>query len=78
MLASHSIHFELSATDGEPPSLDLSVFGTLAGVSDEAIIQGWNVENFAYTDVDKVTEFGRFEQQLPHSTVMSGKKVCHV
>lgn len=76
--ASHPIHFELSATDGEPPSLDLSVFGTPAGVSDEAIIQGWNAENFAYTDVDKVTEFGRFEQQLPHSTVMSGRKVCHV
>lgn len=76
--ASHPIHFELSATGGEPPSLDLSVFGTPAGVSDEAIIQGWNVENFAYTNVDKVTEFGRFEQRLPHSTVMFGKRVCHV
>jgi hypothetical protein len=76
--ASHPIHFELSATDGEPPSLDLSVFGTPAGVSDEAIIQGWNIENFAYTDVDKVTEFGRFEQQLPRSTIVSGRKVCHV
>jgi hypothetical protein len=76
--ASHPIHFELSATDCEHPSLDLSVFGTPAGVSDQAIIQGWNVENFAYTDVDKVTEFGRFEKQLPHSTIMSGKRVCHV
>jgi hypothetical protein len=76
--ASHPIHFELSAVDDEPPSLDLSVFGTPAGVSDEAVIQGWNAENFAYTDVDKVTEFGRFEQQLPHSTVVSGRKVCHV
>jgi len=45
--ASHPIHFELTATGGEPPSLDLSVLGTPAGVSDEAIIQGWNVENFA-------------------------------
>jgi hypothetical protein len=76
--ASHPINFELSATGGEPPSLDLSVFGTPAGVSDEAIIQGWNAENFAYTEVDKVTEFGRFKQQLPHSTVVSGRKVCHV
>jgi hypothetical protein len=76
--ASHPIHFELSAVDDEPPSLDLSVFGTPAGVSDEAVIQGWNAENFAYTDVDKVTEFGRFEQQLPRSTVKSGKRVCHV
>jgi hypothetical protein len=25
-----------------------------------------------------VTEFGRFEQRLPHSTVMFGKRVCHV
>lgn len=65
-------------TGGEPPSLDLSVFGTPAGISDEAISQGWNVENFAYTNVDKVTEFGRFEQRLPHSTVMFGKRVCHV
>jgi hypothetical protein len=76
--ASHPIHFELSATGGEPPSLDLSVFGTPAGVSDDAIIQGWNVENFAYTNVDNVTEFGKFEQQLPRSTVMSGKEACHV
>jgi hypothetical protein len=76
--ASHPIYFELSAIDDEPPSLDLSVFGTPAAVSDEAVIQGWNAERFAYTDVDKVTEFGRFEQQLPRSTVMPGKRVCHV
>lgn len=76
--ASHPIHFELSSTDEEPPSLDLSVFGTPAGVSDEDIIQGWNVENFAYTKVDKVTEFGRFEQQLPQSIVKPGRRVCHV
>jgi hypothetical protein len=47
----------------------LSVFGTPAGVSDKEIIEGCNVENFAYTDVGKVTEFGRFEQELPDSTV---------
>jgi hypothetical protein len=35
-------------------------------------------ENFAYTDVGKVTEFGRFEQELPGSTVTPGKRVCHV
>jgi hypothetical protein len=40
MSVSHPIHFELSATGDEPLSLDLSVFGTPAGVSDEAIIQG--------------------------------------
>jgi hypothetical protein len=76
--ASHPIHFELSVTDDEPPSLDLSVFGTPTGVSDEEIVQGWDVENFAYTKVDKVTEYGRFEQQLPRTTVKSGRKVCHV
>jgi hypothetical protein len=59
--ASHPIHFELSAIDDAPPSLDLSVFGTPAGASNEAVIRGWNAENFAYTDVDKVTEFGRFK-----------------
>lgn len=76
--ASHPIHFELCVSGDEPPSLDLSVFGTPAEVSDEDIIQGWNAENFAYTKVDKVTEFGRFEQQLPRSTVKPSKRVCHV
>lgn len=76
--ASHPIHFELCVNDDEPPSLDLSVFGTPAEVSDEDIIQGWNAENFVYTKVDKVTEFGRFEQQLPRSTVKASKRVCHV
>ena len=36
--ASHPIHFELSAINDEPLSLDLSVFGTPAGVSDKAVI----------------------------------------
>jgi len=76
--ASHPIHFELQATDDEPPSLDLSVFGTPTEVSDDDIIEGWNTENFAYTKVDQVTEFGRFAQQLPRSTVKPGKRVCHV
>ena len=76
--ASHPIHFELTTTDNEPPSLDLSVYGTAAGVSDDDIIKGLNADNFAYTDVDKVTEFGRFEQQLPRSIVKSGKRIYHV
>lgn len=76
--ASHPVHFELRAADDEPPSLDLSVFGTPAEVFDEDIIEGWNSENFAYTNVNKVTEFGRFEQQLPQSTVKPGKRICHV
>jgi hypothetical protein len=76
--ASHPVHYELCAADDKPPSLDLSVFGTPAGVSDEDIIEGWNVENFAYTDVGKVTEFGRFEQELPDSTVTPSRRVCHV
>lgn len=76
--ASHPIHFELRATDDEPPSLDLSVFGTPAGVSDEDIIEGWDPENFAYTNVNKVTEFGKFEQQLPQTTAKHGKRICHV
>ena len=76
--ASHPVHYELCAADDKPPSLDLSVFGTPAGISDEEIIEGWNIENFAYTNVGKVTEFGRFEQELPSSTVTPSKRVCHV
>ena len=45
--ASHPVHYELCAADDKPPSLDLSVFGTPAGISDEEIIEGWNIENFA-------------------------------
>lgn len=76
--ASHPVHLELSTADDEPPLLDLSIFGTPTDVSDEDIIQGWNTENFAYADIGKVTEFGRFEQQLPRSTAISGGKKCHV
>jgi hypothetical protein len=76
--ASHPVHYERCAADDRPPSLDLSVFGTPPGVSDEEIIEGWNEENFAYTDIGKVTEFGRFEQELPDSTVTPGKRECHV
>ena len=76
--ASHPVHYELCAADDKPPSLDLSVFGTPAGISDEEIIEGWNVENFAYTDVGKVTEFGRFEQELPDSTITPSRRVYHL
>jgi hypothetical protein len=61
---SHPIHYELSAARDEPLLLDLSVFGTPVDVSDEDIIVGWNTEKFAYTDVDKVSVFGRFEQRM--------------
>jgi hypothetical protein len=76
--ASHPVHYELCAADDKPPSLNLSVFGTPARISDEEIIEGWNIENFAYIDVGKVTEFGRFEQELPVLTVTPSKRVCHV
>lgn len=76
--ASHPIHYELLAPEDEPPSLDLSVFGTPAGVSDEQIIEGWNHDKFAFTNAGKVTEFGRFERQLPGSTVALKRRVCHV
>ncbi|KAM0721315.1 hypothetical protein Q7P37_003019 [Cladosporium fusiforme] len=76
--ASHPIHIELVAAEDEPPSLDLSIFGTPTGVSDEDIIQGWNEDKFAYTTVDKVTEFRRFEQDLPFSTVSNCDATCHV
>lgn len=76
--ASHPIHYELSAAGDEPLLLDLSVFGTPVGVSDEDIIVGWNAEKFAYTGIDKVSEFGRFEQQMPQLTAVNGRKVCHV
>lgn len=76
--ASHSIHYELSAAELEPLLLDLSVFGTPIGVSDDNIIMGWNAERFAYTDADRVSEFGRFEQKMPQLTPANGRKVCHV
>lgn len=76
--ASHPIHIELLSAKGEAPLLDLSIFGTPAGVSDEQIIQGWNDDEFAYTSVDKVTEFGRFEHQLPASFVSDGRAAFHV
>jgi len=76
--ASHPIHIELVAAEEQPPSLDLSIFGTPTGVSDKEIIQGWNEDKFAYTTVDKVTEFGRFEQDLPFSTVSNKDATCHV
>jgi hypothetical protein len=76
--ASHPIHYELSAAGVEPLLLDLSVFGTPVDVSDEDIIVGWNAEKFAYTDIDKVSAFGRFEQQMPQLTAVNGRKVCHV
>lgn len=76
--ASHPIHLVLVAAEDEPPALDLSIFGTPTGVSDEDIIQGWNDDKFAFTTVDKVTEFGRFEQDLPFSTVSNSDATCHV
>lgn len=76
--ASHPIHYELSAAEDEPLLLDLSVFGTPVGVSDDDIIMGWNAEKFAYTDADRVSEFGRFEQKMPQLTAANGRKVCHV
>lgn len=74
----HPVHYELCAADDEPPSLGLSVFGTPAGVSDENVMEGWNADNFAYTNIDKVSEFGRFEYQLPESTVTPDRRICHV
>jgi hypothetical protein len=76
--ASHPIHYELSAAGVEPLLLDLSVFGTLVDVSDEDIIVGWNAEEFAYTDIDKVSAFGRFKQQMPQLTAVNGRRVCYV
>lgn len=76
--ASHPIHYELRPPEDEPPSLDLSVFGTPAGVSDEDIMEGWNSDKFAFTNAGKVTGFGRFERQLPGSTVTPNRRVCHV
>jgi hypothetical protein len=76
--ASHPIHYELSAAGDEPLLLYLSSFGTPVDVSDEDIIVGWNAENFAYTDIDKVFAFRKFEQQMPQLTTVNGVKVCHV
>jgi hypothetical protein len=78
VLASHPVYYELCTADDKPPSLDLLVFGTPARVSDEEVIEGWNIENFTYTDVSKVTEFGRFKQELPDSTITPSKRVCYV
>ena len=74
----YPVYYELYTTDDKPPLLNLSVFRTPARVSNEDIIEGWNVKNFAYIDISKVTEFGRFEQELPDSTVIPSRRVYHV
>lgn len=57
---SHLVYCELCIADDKPRVLDLSIFGTPAGVSDENIIEGWSVENLTYTDVSIVTELGGY------------------
>jgi hypothetical protein len=72
---SHLVHCNLCAADNKPRLLDLSVFGTPAGVSDEDIIERWNVENLAYADVSIATELGGFEQALLDLTVTLSKRI---
>jgi hypothetical protein len=75
---SHLVHYELCTADDKPRLLDLSVFGTPAGVSDEDIIEGWSVGNLAYTDVSLVTELGGIEHELLDSTVTLSQRVCYM
>lgn len=76
--AAHPIRLELLAAKGDTPLLDLSFFRTPAGVSDDEITEGWNDDEFAYTHVDKVTEFGHFEHPLSASFVSDGEAAFHV
>ena len=73
---SHLVHCELCTADNKPRLLDLSVFGTPAGVSDEDIIEGWSVENLAYMDVSIVTELGRHDHN-PDCSILGGCKDCY-
>lgn len=58
--ASHPVHHELRTPEDGHPSLDLSVFGTPAGISEKDVIEGWNLDKFAVTNAGKVTEFSKF------------------
>lgn len=76
--SSHPIHIELVPSNGDPVSLDLSIFGTPEGVPDDEIVVGWNADQFAYTSTERVTEFGRYQRQLSSSFASDGESVFHV
>jgi hypothetical protein len=69
---SYAIHYELSCKRG-PPEIDLSVFGTPSGLSDEDVIVRKGKpggrkkphECLVFSQPDKLTRFGEFREELP-------------
>lgn len=68
---SHAIHFELVCKDGRP-EIDLSVFGTPWGLSDDDVIVrkgetgglGKSRECLVFSKADMLTRFGTFREEL--------------
>jgi hypothetical protein len=69
---SHAVHFELSCPDGGLPEVDLSVFGTPPGASDDDVTvrkgpqgSGKNSrERLVFANTSQLVQFGKFRQEL--------------
>jgi hypothetical protein len=66
---SHAIHFTLACSQGKP-EIDLSVYGTPTGISDDEIMTKTKGrrpkgEPLTYAPIDKLTLFGDFREELP-------------
>lgn len=74
----HPIHYELECNNTEVPTLDLSVYGTPKGISDDDVIRGTNEDLFAFADAAELTTYGKFEAQLPIPAGPKRKESLHV
>lgn len=74
----HPIHYELECGNTEVPTLDLSVYGTPKGISDDDVIRGTNEDLFAFADAAELTTYGKFEAQLPIPAGPKRKESLHV
>lgn len=69
---SHAIHFTLTDPDGEP-EIDLSIYGTPTGVSDEEVAlpppkskgRPPKFGRLTHAPISKLTLFGKFKEKLP-------------
>lgn len=72
---SHPIHYELVCKDGQP-EIDLSVFGTPSGLSDDDVIVrkgetgrvGKSHECLVFSQPEMLTRFGTFREELQMKT----------
>jgi len=69
---SHAIHFSLSCPDGGLPEVDLSVFGTPSGVSDDGVVSRKGPQDsgkesqecLVFANPNHLVRFGEFRQEL--------------